>query len=50
MCDERFLAVPAFARVVNKLLMGSTKGHPKGPLFMGVGNADFNALVEDLVE
>jgi hypothetical protein len=37
---RHFLAVPAFARVVNKLLMGSTKGHPKGPLFMGVGNAD----------
>jgi hypothetical protein len=37
---RHFLRVPAFARVVNKLLMGSTKGHPKGPLFMGVGNAD----------
>jgi hypothetical protein len=37
---RHFLAVPVFARVVNKLLMGSTKGHPKGPLFMAVGNAD----------
>jgi Secretory lipase len=35
-----FLAVPTFRRIVNKLLMGTAKGHPKGPLFMAVGNAD----------
>lgn len=35
---KNFLAIPVFARIANKLLMGSTKGHPKGPLFMAVGN------------
>jgi Secretory lipase len=37
---KNFLAIPVFARIANKLLMGSTKGHPKGPLFMAVGNSD----------
>jgi hypothetical protein len=33
-----FLGIPVFARIINKLLMGGAKGHPTGPLFMGVGN------------
>jgi len=37
---KRFLKVPAFARVVNKLIMGSTKGHPRMPMYMGVGDHD----------
>jgi hypothetical protein len=37
---KNFLGIPVFARIANKLLMGSTKGHPKGPLFMAVGNVD----------
>lgn len=37
---QRFLKVPAFARVVNRLIMGSTKGHPRMPMYMGVGNHD----------
>jgi hypothetical protein len=37
---KNFLAIPVFARIANKLLMGTTKGHPKGPLFMAVGNSD----------
>jgi hypothetical protein len=32
--------VADFVRVINKLIMGSVPGHPKGPLFMAVGNAD----------
>ena len=35
-----FLAIPAFRAVVNKLIMGTVPGHPKGPLFMMNGNAD----------
>jgi hypothetical protein len=35
-----FLKVPAFVRIINKLIMGSTPGHPTGPLFMAVGDAD----------
>jgi hypothetical protein len=37
---KRFLRVPAFARVVNRLIMGSAKGHPAMPMYMGVGNND----------
>jgi len=37
---KRFLRVPAFARVVNRLIMGSAKGHPTMPIYMGVGNHD----------
>jgi hypothetical protein len=37
---KRFLKVPAFARVVNRLIMGSTKGHPRMPMYMGVGDHD----------
>lgn len=37
---KRFLRVPAFARVVNRLIMGSAKGHPSMPIYMGVGNHD----------
>jgi hypothetical protein len=33
-----FLGIAVFRRIINKLLMGSTKGHPKAPLFMAVGN------------
>jgi hypothetical protein len=35
-----FLKVPAFARIINSLTMGSVPGHPLMPMFMGVGNAD----------
>jgi hypothetical protein len=35
-----FLKVRPFARTINKLIMGSTPGHPAMPMFMGVGNAD----------
>jgi hypothetical protein len=34
------LKIPAFVRVVDKLIMGSAPGHPEEPLFMGVGDAD----------
>lgn len=37
---HRFLAIPQFRRVVNTLIMGRAPGHPEGPLFMGVGDAD----------
>jgi hypothetical protein len=37
---KRFLKVPAFARIVNKLIMGSTAGHPLMPMYMGVGQHD----------
>ena len=37
---KRFLKVPAFARVVNRLIMGSAKGHPRMPMYMGVGDHD----------
>lgn len=37
---QRFLRVPAFARVVNRLIMGSTKGHPRMPMYMAVGDHD----------
>jgi hypothetical protein len=37
---KRFLRVPAFARVVNRLIMGSAKGHPAMPIYMGVGDHD----------
>ena len=33
-----FLKVRPFARTINKLIMGSTPGHPQMPMFMGVGN------------
>lgn len=35
-----FLGVPVFATVVNKLIMGSTPGHPETPMFLGVGDHD----------
>jgi hypothetical protein len=37
---RHFLKVPAFIRIINTLLMGTAPGHPKGPLFMGVGDVD----------
>jgi hypothetical protein len=35
-----FLKIRPVAKTVNKLIMGSTPGHPTMPMFMGVGNAD----------
>jgi Secretory lipase len=35
-----FLKIRPFAKTINKLIMGSTPGHPQMPMFMGVGNAD----------
>jgi hypothetical protein len=35
-----FLKIRPFAKTVNRLIMGSTPGHPSMPMFMGVGNAD----------
>jgi hypothetical protein len=32
--------VAAFVKIINALIMGTVPGHPKGPLFMAVGNAD----------
>jgi hypothetical protein len=37
---QNFLAIPAYATVVNSLIMGSTAGHPTEPLLMAVGNHD----------
>lgn len=37
---KAFLKIPVVARIVNKLIMGSTPGHPEAPMMMGVGNAD----------
>jgi hypothetical protein len=37
---QNFLAVPTFATIINKLIMGSTPGQPAEPLFMAVGNHD----------
>jgi hypothetical protein len=37
---QDFLSVPAFAQVINHLIMGSTPGHPAIPLLMVVGNSD----------
>jgi Secretory lipase len=37
---QNFLAIPTFATIVNKLIMGSAPGHPTEPLFMAVGNQD----------
>jgi hypothetical protein len=37
---RHFLKVPRFARIINRLIMGSTPGHPLMPMFMAVGNAD----------
>ena len=33
-------SIAEFVRVINALIMGSVPGHPKGPLFLAVGNAD----------
>jgi hypothetical protein len=37
------LAQPAFADIVNKLIMGTAPGHPAGPLLMAVGNDPNNS-------
>jgi hypothetical protein len=34
------LAIPVFAKLMNELTMGTTPGHPTGPLLMAVGNQD----------
>ncbi|HWB65903.1 MAG TPA: lipase family protein [Mycobacteriales bacterium] len=34
------LRVPAFARIIKRVTMGTAPGHPKAPLFMGVGDSD----------
>ncbi|CAN5431858.1 hypothetical protein BH11ACT8_BH11ACT8_04990 [soil metagenome] len=47
---KRFLEVPAFARIVNRLIMGSTPGHPHTKLFLGVGDVDGtgdNVMIKD---
>jgi len=36
---QNFLGIPAIARITNELIMSRT-GTPRGPLFIGVGNAD----------
>jgi hypothetical protein len=35
-----FLKIRPFAKTINKLIMGSTPGHPQMPMFMGIGNVD----------
>ncbi len=37
---QDFTAIPIFATVMNRLIMGSVPGHPVGPLFLAVGNDD----------
>jgi hypothetical protein len=37
--QDPFQIVP-FVKIINGLIMGTVPGHPKGPLFMAVGNAD----------
>jgi hypothetical protein len=37
---RQILRVPVFARIVNRLIMGTVRGHPAAPFFMAVGNAD----------
>jgi hypothetical protein len=37
---RELLAYRFFVHIVNRLLMGTTRGHPHEPLFMAVGNAD----------
>ena len=37
--QKYFFSIPGVAAITDKLIMGRT-GTPKGPLFMGVGNAD----------
>ncbi|HEX7355913.1 MAG TPA: lipase family protein [Mycobacteriales bacterium] len=40
---QDILHVAAFDDIINKLIMGTAPGHPKGPLLMGVGNDPKNA-------
>lgn len=37
---QNVFGVPALVRILNKLIMGTTPGHPGEPLLLGVGNAD----------
>lgn len=32
--------IPAFVRIINHLIMGTTPGHPEEPMLVGVGNTD----------
>jgi hypothetical protein len=32
--------IPAFVRIINHLIMGTTQGHPDEPMLIGVGNED----------
>jgi hypothetical protein len=40
---QDFLKQPVFVDIINKLIMGTVPGHPKGPLLMMVGNDPNNA-------
>jgi hypothetical protein len=40
---QDFLKQPVFVDIINKLIMGTVPGHPKGPLLMQVGNDPANA-------
>lgn len=37
---RQLLRIPAVARDLNRLIMGQAPGHPRAPLFMGIGDAD----------
>lgn len=37
---QNVFGVPALVGILNKLIMGTTPGHPGEPLLLGVGNAD----------
>ncbi|WP_310964808.1 lipase family protein [Nocardioides terrisoli] len=37
---QNFLGIPAVARIINRLQMGSTPGHPPMPMMLLVGDAD----------
>ncbi len=37
---QNVFQIPVLVRILNKLIMGTTPGHPAEPLLLGVGNAD----------
>jgi hypothetical protein len=37
---QNVFQIPALVTILNKLIMGTTPGHPAEPLLLGVGNAD----------
>ena len=37
---QNFLAIPTFARIINRLIMGTSPGRPSSPLLMAVGDSD----------